>query len=436
MVHNWIAAAAVYLDRRVGVVLLLGFASGLPLALTGATLSVWLAESGLKLTAIGLFSLVGLPYSLKFLWAPLIDRLPLPVLDRCFGRRRAWGLASQLCLMLALIGLGLTDPRSDPWWTACLAVVVAFCSASQDIVIDAYRVESLEPHQFGAGAATYVLGYRFGMLASGAGALYLASALPWREVYFAMAALVLVGMATLLLSGEPAAKVRRDRAQGQGVGAWLYGAVVAPFTDFMSRPAWAIVLGFIVVFKLGDVLVGVMAMPFYLDLGFSKIEIANVTKLFGLLATIAGGFIGGALVHRLGIMRGVLVCGVLQMVSNLTFAVLAMVGHDLGMLMVTVTIENICGGMATAAFVAYLSSLCSVAYTATQYALLSSLFAFSRDVLGASGGWFSGQLGWVGYFVLCTAAALPGLALFLVLCGRSLAPQPVAAPIEAVPEHP
>ncbi|MEI6985042.1 MAG: MFS transporter [Rhodospirillaceae bacterium] len=431
---------AVYCDRRMLTILLLGFSSGLPLALTGATMTMWLAEAKMDMTVIGLFLLVRAPYSFKVLWAPLVDRLPLPLLTKRFGRRRGWALFCQLILMLALLALAGSDPVLAPGTMALVALGVAFCSASQDIVIDAYRVEVLERSQFGAGAATYVLGYRLGMLISGAGALYLASVLPWSEVYAVMAAMVVVGMATVLMSPEPggeaaaallehekaaaAAMVKRTGLAGRRatVAAWLYGAVVAPFRDFMVHPAWLGILLFIVLFKLGEVFAAALVNPFYLGLGFTKIEIASVTKIFGLVATIAGGLIGGGMVGRLGILRGLLVTGALQMVSNLAYVALAAAGHDIGMLMLSVAVENVCGGMATAAFVAYLSSLCSIAYTATQYALLTSLAGFARDVLASSSGWFAERLGWSAYYLLSTGLCLPGLMLLLWLSARPARP--------------
>lgn len=434
---SWGRAAAVYLDRRVVAILFLGFSSGLPLALTGATLSVWLREGGISRSAIGLFTLVSLPYALKFLWAPLIDRLSIPLVTRSFGRRRGWALVSQAALALALIGLGSTDPLADLWWTAFLSVVVAFCSASQDIVIDAYRVERLEEEQQGAGAATYVLGYRFGMLASGAGALFIAGSFGWSAAYTAMAALVGVGMLTVLLIREPAVRasaesVERERHVADWLAArphlrgwradalaWIFGAVVAPFAQFMTRRAWAAILLFIACYKLGDVLAGVMAAPFYVDLGFSKEEIAGVTKIFGLWATIVGGLLGGILVGRVGVMRGLLFGGIAQMVSNLGFVMLALAGHDLGALAVTVAVENLCGGIATAAFVAYLSSLCDAAYTATQYALLSSFFKLGGDLFGAWSGFLADGLGWVSFFLVSMLGALPALCILLWLMGRT-----------------
>ncbi|HEY5720395.1 MAG TPA: AmpG family muropeptide MFS transporter [Gammaproteobacteria bacterium] len=435
----WLAASAVYRDRRVLAVGFLGFSSGLPLALTFGTLTLWLAELGIDKTTIGLFALAGTPYTLKFLWAPLVDRVPLPWLTRRFGRRRGWMLATQVALMAGITLLGGSDPVAAPTLTALLALLVAFCSATQDIAIDADRVEILDERRYGAGAALVVLGYRIGMLASGAGALYAASFSDWGTAYAIMAALMAVGVVTVLLNPEPAvADSPEARAQAARVAAfvaarpdlrgragralaWLHGAVVAPFAEFLARPGWLAVLGFVVLYKFGDALAGVMSGPFYVELGFSKIEIANVTKAFGLGATIAGGLLGGLLVSRHGIWRSLWACGLLQMLSNLMFVVQALAGHDLTVLTLTIGLENLAGGMGTAAFVAYLSSLCNVAYTATQYALLSSLAAFGRTLLSSSGGWLAVQLDWVGFFLLTTVAALPGLVLLWWL-GRHFRP--------------
>jgi PAT family beta-lactamase induction signal transducer AmpG len=435
----WLDASAVYRDPRVVAVGFLGFSSGLPLALTFGTLTLWLAEVGIDKTTIGLFALAGTPYTLKFLWAPLVDRVPLPWLTRRFGRRRGWMLATQGALMASIVLLGGSDPLAAPTATALLALLVAFCSATQDIAIDAYRVEILDEHRYGAGAATVVLGYRIGMLVSGAGALYAASYSDWSTAYAIMAALMAVGMVTVLLNPEPAvADSPEARAQGERVArflasrpdlrgrlgralAWLHSAVIAPFAEFLARPGWLLVLAFILLYKFGDALAGVMGNPFYVELGFSKIEIANVTKAFGLGATIAGGFVGGLLVSRLGILRSLWICGLLQMASNLMFVVQALVGYDLAVLTLTIGLENLAGGMGTAAFVAYLSSLCNLAYTATQYALLSSLAAFGRTLLSSSGGWLADQVDWVSFFLLTTLAALPGLVLLWWL-GRRYAP--------------
>ncbi|WP_342792452.1 AmpG family muropeptide MFS transporter [Azospirillum ramasamyi] len=429
---SWGQALTVYRDPRVLAILFLGFAEGLPLALTGATLNVWLTEEGVSRTNIGLFALVTMPYALKFLWAPLIDRMRLPVMTRLFGRRRGWALTAQAALIAALLGLGTTDPGQDLWWTALCAVLVAFCSASQDIVVDAYRVEVLEEHQQAAGAAVLVLGYRFGLMAAGAGALFIAEAYGWRTAYEAMAVLVLVGMATILLCREPKEPppnarekliaewlARRPHLSGRNavVLAWLYGAVVAPFVQFMERRAWMVILAFIASYKLGEVLAGQMSSTFYISLGFTKSEIATVSKLFGLWATIAGGLVGGLLVGKVGVLRGLLIGGILQMVSNLGYVLLAWTGHDVSILAVTVVVDNVCGGIATAAFVAYLSGLCNVAYTATQYALLSSFYKLGGDLFGASSGWLAERMDWISFFLLSMAGAVPALCLLVWLMG-------------------
>ena len=426
---SWIAAAAVYRHPRVVAILFLGFSSGLPLALTGQTLSLWLKDEGLSLTAIGLFAAVGTPYALKFLWAPVMDKARLPVLTALLGRRRSWLIAAQAALIAATLALGFSDPAANVGLAAVLALAVAFASASQDVVIDAYRVEILEEHQFAAGAAAIVFGYRVGMLVSGAGALYLASAVAWPVVYAAMAALILVGVATALLNPEPAARATPDSLAreaeveawlaarpglsgraGAALG-WLYVAVVCPFAEFMARPAWIAILLFVVFYKFGDSLAGVMTYPFLDDVGFTKIDIANVAKVFGFAATLAGLALGGALMAGVGLYRSLWICGVLQLASNLMFAVQAAAGADLALLAVTIGLENLAGGMGTAVFVAYLSSLCNVAYTATQYALLSSFMVTARTWLSSSGGALAEWLDWIGFFVLTTGAAVPGLIL-------------------------
>jgi PAT family beta-lactamase induction signal transducer AmpG len=437
--RDWLAAFAVYRDRRVLAIAVLGFASGLPLALTGQTLQAWLTESGASLQSIGLFALVGVPYTLKFLWAPLVDRLPLPGLTRLFGRRRGWLIFSQALLMLAIAGLAVSNPGEALMLTALCAVGVAFMSATQDIVIDAWRVEILEERQLAAGAAAIVFGYRIGMLVSSAGALYLATLLDWSLVYFAMAALLVIGAVTVLLVGEPAAKPRGDAerrfAEAEAwlaerphlsgavarVMAWLYASVAGPLLQFMTRKGWVGILLFVMLFKLGDSLAGVLATSFYLNIGFTKAEIAEVSKLYGFVATMAGLFLGGWLMQAVGLYRSLWVCGILQMISNLLFAVLAMQGNDLWFLALTVGVENLAGGMGTAALVAYLSALCDVAYTATQYALLSSLTAVARTVLSSYAGFIAEPLGWPLFFVATTIAAIPGLLLLAWLTRRGAA---------------
>ncbi len=445
----WWQAIAVYREPRVVLLIFLGFASGLPFGVLADPLIAWLSEAGISKTEIGLFALVSLPYSLKFLIAPFIDRLPLPLLSSRFGRRRSWALLAQAVLIATLVFLGTTDPRLSLAAVAVLATATAFASACQDVVLDAYRVESLSERQQAAGAATVVFGWRIGQMAAGAGGLLLAEVLPWAVVYAIMATLVLVGVIAILLAPEPEVRISAGSQALEAEGsaflarwshlpprlaatlAWLYGACVCPFLEFLHRRGWLAVLLFIMLYKFGDAILGVMKVPFFLGIGFSKAEIAEVVKLFGFVATIAGGFIGGIVVARMGLMRGLLVCGVLMAVSNLVFLLQAWAGHDIGVLALTISVENITTGMGTTAFVAYMSSLCNVAYTATQYALLTSLMAMSRTVLSSGAGWLADQVSWPTFFILTTVAALPGLALLLWMMHRyPVAPaevQPAAA---------
>jgi MFS transporter, PAT family, beta-lactamase induction signal transducer AmpG len=409
-------------------VLLMGFSSGLPLALTGATLFFWLAELGVSLTTIGFFSLVGISYNFKFVWSPLIDRLPIPWLTARLGRRRSWALAIQLPLAMAILALGLTEPRAAPGITALVAVIVAFLSASQDIVIDAYRIELLRPEEQAAGAAATQWGYRFGMLAAGAGALYAAMFGGWAFAYGLMAALMLVGVATVTLTPEPGGVQPLEPLPSANAGArlraWFGYAVVAPFLDLYRRAGLAllvVILVFIVLYKFGEALAGTMATPLYVSLGFAKFEVANIGKIYGLTATLAGLALGSVVVTRIGVFRGLLVCGVLQMLSNLMYAVQTWAGHDLLALSLTIGIENLTNGMGSAAFVTYLSGLCSVEFTATQYALLSSLAAVGRTILSAWGGKLASVLGWTPFFILSTALCVPGLLLLLWIMRRPMA---------------
>ena len=439
---SWLEATKVYLDRRVITVLFLGFASGLPILLVYSTLSAWLSEAGVSKTAIGLFSWASAAYGFKFLWSPLVDRMPLPLFTRMLGQRRGWMIFSQLCVIAAMLGLGSTDPAANLAMTAVWAVVLAFASATQDIVIDAYRVEVLDEDQLGAGAGNIVLGYRIGMVAASGGALIIADFAGWFWAYAAMAALMGIGIVTVLANPEPkrpVTKAAQDLEKRgseflsrhahlpksvQDLSAWVYKAVVCPFGDFMTRPNWLMILLFIALYKYGDALLGVMANPFYLEIGFSKTEIGVISKGYGVVMTIAGGLLGGIMVARWGIMRALLVCGVLQAASNLVFAAQAHIGYSLPMLTLTISVENLTGGMGTAAFVAYLSSLCNLAYTATQYALVSSFMAFARTIFASGGGWLADNVDWVTYFLISTAAAIPGLAL-LIWMMRRFPPQSV-----------
>lgn len=421
MTSAWRRVVDTYRQPRLLAVLFMGFSSGLPLPLTAGTLSFWLAQSGISLKTIGLFALIGISYNFKFLWSPLIDRLPLPVLTRLLGRRRSWALVIQAGLALAILALGMSDPKVDAHMTALIAVIVAFLSASQDIVIDAYRIELLTAEEQGAGAAATQWGYRFGMIAAGAGALYASAAGGWHFAYTVMAALMGVGMVTVWLTPEPEASRQVGYADGQGLNLaldWLRTAVVAPLGDFFGRPQWLGILLFIVLYKFGDALAGVMASPLYVSLGFTASEVAAISKVFGVFATLVGVAIGGVAVAQWGLFRCLLIFGLLQNVSTLMYAVLAHAGHDNTMLAVSIGIENITGGLGSAAFVAYMSRLCNLSFTATQYALLSSLAAVGRTILAASGGFLAARFGWTEFFTLATFAGLPGILVLLWLMRR------------------
>jgi PAT family beta-lactamase induction signal transducer AmpG len=416
--RSWREALAVYADRRIAIIFAMGFASGLPLLLTLSTLTWWMREVGVDLKTIGVFALVGLPYSLKFLWAPAMDHASVPVLTRLLGRRRGWILLAQIGLALAIAAMGMSDPAARPVATALCALAVAFFSASQDNVIDAYRIEILAPHEQGAGAAATQLGYRIGMLASGAGALALAEFVAWPVVFLAMAALVSVGMLAVLLASEPAPPPGRDAVTvigHDGAEVTLRTAVVEPLADFVRRRGWLAILLLALLYKFGDAVSGQMTSPFYFDMQFTKLEVASVTKVLSIVATMAGVAAGGALVAWIGTFRALLVGGVLQAVTNLLFTLLAVTGKSVPLLAVAVGADSFTGGLAGSAFVAYLSGLCNVRYTATQYALLTSLMAGGRTVLAASSGFLAQQLGWAAFFAATAALAIPGLAILVWL---------------------
>ncbi|MEE9550289.1 MAG: AmpG family muropeptide MFS transporter [Candidatus Binatia bacterium] len=396
----------VVFSGRMIVALLMGFASGLPLLLTISVLQAWMKEEGVDLSVIGMMALVGLPYTLKFLWAPLLDRFTLSVFGRPFlGRRRGWLLVIQVALMLSIAGLGFTNPVESAWMVAFAAFFVTFFSASQDIVVDAYRREDLANEELGLGSSLYVSGYRIGMLLASGGGLILADHVSFAWVYLIMAACMSVGVVTTLLAGEPPVPEGTPRS--------LREAVIDPFVEYFSRnEAWWI-LAFILLYKIGDTMASAMTTPFYLDIGFSKTEIGAVVKLFGFWMTVAGGLLGGLLMLSLGIYRCLWIFGVLQAVSTAGFAVLAHLGHTLVGLASVIAFENFSSGMGTAAYVAFMASLTNKKFTATQYALLSSLMGVPRVLASAPTGFLALLMGWKGFFILCTLIAIPGLLLLL-----------------------
>ena len=421
---SWRNSITAYSDRRVLLVLVLGFASGLPLLLTYSTLSAWLALEGVRRAAIGAFALVGAPYALKFVWSPLVDRLPPPI---PLGRRRGWGITIQLALIAAILALGSQDPKQHLVRMGALALLVAFLSASQDIVIDAWRVEILPLDLQGPGAGMIQTGYRIAMLASGAGGLVIAARVGWFAAYGAMAALLVIGVLVFLFGPEPAVPAENRTAAPKTSGwkeveSWFSTAVVGPFADFMRRPMWLVILLSVFGYKLGEAMASVMSTPLYISLGFSLNEIAAVSKLVGFFAIVAGALIGGVVTVRFGILRSLIICGLLQSAGNLFFVLQAVGGHRIGYLALCVVAENLTGAMAGAALISYLSSLCSPAYTATQFALLSSLASVGRTLVASSGGILAERLGWVVFFLLTTVATVPALLLLIWISRRNRTP--------------
>jgi PAT family beta-lactamase induction signal transducer AmpG len=426
------AAFAVYLKPRVLIVLFLGFASGLPLALSGSTLQVWATESGVDLKTVGFFTVIGTPYTIKFLWAPVIDALDIPWLGKRLGRRRGWLLASQLVLMLAIILLGLCDPRTAPELVILGALFVATASATQDIVIDAFRVESLAADEQAAGMASYVAAYRIGMLASTAGALFLVTGFQklgfshadaWTFGYAAMAGLMLIAIATTLIATEPekSALAASEHAAHHGDNplARVRAAALTALKDFFTRDLAIVTLAFVVLYKFTDALAGAMTAPFVIGQGFSRDEYATIIKGVGLAATLAGGFAGGFVARAWSLPAALAIGGVLQAVANLAFTVQALAGRDIAMLTVAITVENFTSAIGTVIFVAYLSALCrNPLHTATQYALLTALAAVGRTYLSATSGIIATSAGWPWFFAICALAGLPSLMLLAWLYRR------------------
>jgi PAT family beta-lactamase induction signal transducer AmpG len=429
---RFVDTLAVYLKPRVLIVLFLGFSAGLPLALSGSTLLIWMREAGVDLGIIGLFALVGTPYTVKFLWAPIVDALDVPVLARLLGRRRGWLVFSQLLLIAAIAFLAFCDPVASPWWVAVGALLVATASATQDIVIDAFRIESLDESEQAAGMASYVAAYRIGMLASTAGALFLVSGFEglgfgkdaaWSAGYLAMAALVVIGIATALIATEPekstTAAIEHAAHARENPLVRVATAAYASFADFLTRDMAIVVLVFVVLYKFCDAFAGAMTAPFVIDLGFSRNDYAAIVKGVGLAATLIGGFAGGALARAYPLVTSLWIGAFLQMASNLVFTWQALVGVKLWALTVTIIVENFTGAIGTVIFVAYLSALCNnPLHTATQYALLTALAAVGRTYLSAGAGFVAERTGWPIFFVISALTALPSLVLLVWLQQR------------------
>lgn len=448
--HPWLAALRVYAHPRVVGMLFLGFSAGLPLLLVLGTLSFWLSEAGIARATIGHLSWVGLAYGFKFLWSPLVDRLPLPFLTARLGKRRAWLLLSQVCIAAALLGMANTDPVLNLTHMVFFALAVAFASATQDIALDAYRIEAVGIEKQGAMAATYQAGYRIAMITAGAGVLWIAAAFdpseasydfrPWQVAYTVMAALMTVGILTTLTIREPEKKISltttereahtRERFAAAGLTGWLltatawfHSAVLAPFIDFIQRYKWqaVLMLALIAVYRISDVVMGVMSNPFYQEMGFTKDEVATVSKVYGVVMTILGAGLGGLLVMRMGVMRTLFLGAVLSAATNLLFVWLAGRGHDVGALVFTVSADNLSAGIASSAFVAYLSSLVNQAYSATQYALFTSVMLLLPKFIAGFSGEFVDAWGWANFF---TGTALIGVPVLLLvwLVGRQADP--------------
>ena len=424
---SWFDAIAVYLKPRVLIVLFLGFASGLPLALSGSTLSVWLTERGIDLGTIGLFSLVGLPYTFKFLWAPLTDALDVPLLSRVLGRRRGWLVLTQIWLVAAIVLLGLCDPTQSLPLVIFGALLVATASATQDIVIDAFRIESLAPSEQGAGMAGYVAAYRIGMLVSGAGVLVLVAWLEaqgvardavWMWGYIAAAACMVLGIVATLLATEPDTPPQVVDHNHKPIRR-LAETATGAFGEFLTRDAAIAVLLFVVLYKFCDAFAGALTAAFVINIGFDKATYAAVVKGVGLAAALIGGFAGGSMARALPLSTSLWIGGFLQMASNLTFSWLAVVGVSVPALTATIIVENFTGAIGTVVFVAYLSALCrDRAHTATQYALLTALAAVGRTTLASGGGFIAEYSGWVTFFAITAVSAIPSLLLLWWLQAR------------------
>jgi len=397
----------VLFSRRILVAFLMGFSSGLPLLLTIGVLQAWMKEKDVDLTWIGMITMVQLPYTWKFIWAPVLDRFTLPFL----GRRRGWLLIAQLCLIVSIITLGYSDPVKNAMTMVVAALMVSFFSASQDIVVDAYRREDLADEELGLGSSMYIYGYRLGMLLAGGGGMILADHMPYARVYLIMAACMVPGVLTTLLTPEPEV--------GAGAPRTMKEAVFNPMVEYFSRNNAVWMLVFILLYKVGDTMASAITTPFYLDLGFSKTDIGAVVKVFGTGATLAGAFLGGVILLRLGINRSLWIFGILQAISTAGFAILARIGYSIPALSGVIAFENLTSGMGTAAFVAFMASITNKKFTATQYALLTSLIGVPRTFASALTGILAKHIGWENFFIACALVAIPGMLLLLKFAPRN-----------------
>lgn len=415
---TWRETLLIYKNPKVIAMAFLGFSGGLPFLLVFSTLTAWLTDADIKRGTIGFFAWVGITYSIKVLWAPVVDSIPIKGLTHLLGQRRSWILLGQIGIGTGLVMMAIVGPGNLLALSLC-ALLVAFSSATQDVAIDAFRIESAIPEYQGAMSASYVFGYRVALLAAGAGALYLADYFSWVVSYLGMAMLVLVGVITVLIVSEPDrnAGVAEFELTVPGVRRWFNGSVVGPFTEFFSRNGQLalIILIFIAVFRLSDIAMGIMANPFYLDMGYTKTEIANVAKIFGFFMSIAGSLICGALVVKWGIMRPLLIGAIAVAATNLLFALLSTLPTDLRFLALVISADNISGGFAATAFVAYLSALTNRAYTATQYALFSSLMTLPGKFISGFSGLVVENFGYLEFFVVAAALGIPAILLVLWL---------------------
>lgn len=394
----------VFTNRRIAAVMLFGFSSGLPLALTSGTLQAWMASSNIDIKTIGMFTLVGLPYTFKFLWAPIMDRFVPPFL----GRRRGWAIITQLALIAGISAMALNPPDVSPMTIGAIALFVAFMSASQDIVTDAYRTDILHEKERGAGAAVFVLGYRAAMIASGGLALILSDSIGWRYTYLAMAGLMSIGLIASITSPQPDEKIRLPRTMSE--------AVVEPLKNFFTRESVAGIILLLVLYKLGDAYAGALSTAFLIKgMGFTVTEVGLVNKWLGMASVIIGALFGGSMMVKLGLFRSLFIFGLLQAVSNLAFMALAAAGKSYELMIFSVVFENLSSGMGTAAFVSLLMSLCDHRYSATQYALLSSLAVVGKYIVGPTAGFVAESTGWPIFFFITFITALPGLAALLLM---------------------